>query len=202
MRAVLLVGLALTSAGCFTLSMGTGLAVGPEGARDAVTPTFSFGVGVALEIPHDVRPSDDDSPRSVRVATGFGLSLVGMRTAAASNNAITGPVFLRTDVTVLPLGEHALLRATLMIDGPGTSLESDPQGAIGTYDVPRSVAWSFLGGPTLQLVAGDEGSLFFTTGVRVHALSGDRFESTTLWGPELLVAADLDMRRLIGGGRD
>jgi hypothetical protein len=187
--------------GCITLSLGTGLAVGPADARDAVTPTFSFGAGFALELPRHVQARERDAPRVLRLGAGVGASLMGVRTAAGASNAMTGPVYVRADATFVRLSERALLRATVLVDGPGASLEHDPQGAVGTYDVPSGTAWSALGGPTLQLVMGDEGSFLFTTGLRVHALSGDPFDASVLFGPELLVSAELDLRALFGGRR-
>lgn len=188
--------------GCVTMSLGSGLAAPSSPARDSVYPTIAIGLGVAIDLPHDVRPSEPDSPRLVRLGVGTGASFTGIRTDLGTIDAITGPVYARTDVTFWRLSERALLRASLEIDGPGVAVERDPLGALGPYDVPHGTAVGFLGGVTLEVVAEDVGAAFFTAGLRVHSVGGDQIPTTTFVGPELAVAFDFDLPKLLRRGGD
>ncbi len=187
--------------GCITVGLGTGLAVGPSGAEDVVSPTFGLDLGVAIELPHHVRLSDPDSPRTVRIEVGVGSSMVGLVTEQGALNAMTGPLFLRTDATFLRLGQKGLLRATALVELPGWDLERDPAGAIGAYDVPNSHAIGGLAGVTGELVTERSVSLFATMGLRMHSIGGDQIETTTLFGPELRIGADIDVIRVFAGER-
>lgn len=190
--------LALATSGCFTVGLGSGLAVG----GGTVAPTFGLDLGVAIDLPHHVQPSDRDSPRVARLELGVGSSLVGLHGDQGALNAMTGPLFVRADVTVLRLGEQGLLRATGLFEGPGWDLERDPQGAIGPHEVPGSSAYGGLLGVTGELVTDRAVALFATLGARVHAFAGDRIEATTLWGPELRIGADIDVTKIFAGSRE
>lgn len=198
---LLVLVLAPAQAGCITLGLGSGLAVTPASADAAVAPTFGVDLGVAIELPHHVRDSRPPAPRTVRIAAGFGSSMTGLSTDQGAVNAMTGPIFLRTDVTFLHLGPRALLRATARVEAPGWDLERDPIGAVGPYDVPHSTAIGALAGLTLELPTERSVALLVTAGLRMHSFAGDQLESTLLFGPEIAIAADIDVMRVFAGAR-
>jgi len=197
-RLALLVALAASSGGCISISLGSGFVVPPADARDAIEPSFTFAPGAVVDLPHDVRPSDPDAPRLIRLVLGVGVALTGVRDAQGALNVNAGPVFLRADVTVLRLSEALLLRGTAQVGGPGLDVQRDPVGALGSYDVPSVSAWAALFGGTLEVVTGKQANLLMTLGLGVHTFAGDRIETTTMLGPELHVSLDLDLFRLFG----
>ena len=198
LRLALLLSLSPLTTGCITVALGSGFAVPPAQARDAIVPTFTFTPGFVVDLPHDVQPSERDAPRLVRVALGLGGALTGVRNRQGAVNSTAGIVFLRADATVLRLSDAALLRATVQVAGPGLDVQRDPVGALGPYDVPNGSAWAALFGGTLELLTRKQANLLITLGVGVHRFAGDRIDATTMFGPELHVALDADLFRLFG----
>jgi hypothetical protein len=199
---LLVLGLSPLPAGCITLGLGSGLAVTPSSADAAVAPTFGVDLGVAIELPHHLQGTRPPSPRTVRIAAGIGSSMTGLTTDQGAVNAMTGPIFVRTDATFVHLGPRALLRATALLEGPGWDLERDPRGAIGAYDVPNSTVIGALAGVTLELPTERHVALLVTTGLRMHSIAGDQLETMMLFGPELRIAADIDVMRVFAGARE